>query len=228
MTWDEDAIEQAAIGWFKSLGFSYAFGPDIGPEGERPERAQWSQVILEGRLSRKIAELNPNVPAEAIEDAFRKVAVLDGPTLVARNRQFHKMLRDGVEVEYRRKDGSVAGDRVRLVDFDNLDNNDWLVVNQFTVLEGGNNRRPDIVVFLNGLPLAVLEIKRPPSALRIDNCRPIRIRFHHFLITMSSLSLPTVSRRRWAPSLQESNGSSPGRQRMALTTNQRGCLNLRP
>ena len=103
--------------------------------------------------------LNPELPSEALDDAFRKVIALDNPSLVATNRAFHRMLVDGVEVEYRRPDGSIAGDRARLVEFDDLDANDWLAVNQFTVVESPHNRRPDIVVFVNGLPLAVVELK---------------------------------------------------------------------
>ena len=161
MTWNEDTIEQAAISWFQELGFSFIHGPDIAPEGRDQERVDFSQVLLESRFARKIAELNPNVPTEAVEDAFRKVTVVDGSTLVARNRKFHRMLRDGVEVEYRQDDGSIVGDRVTLVDYENLDRNDWLIVNQFTVIEAGHNRRPDIVVFLNGLPIGVVELKNP-------------------------------------------------------------------
>ena len=101
----------------------------------------------------------PTFPTEAREEALRKVLRVGTPSLVGANRAFHRMLRDGVEVEYRRKDGSIAGDRVQLIDFDNPANNDWLAVNQFTVIEGQHNRRPDIVVFINGLPLAVIELK---------------------------------------------------------------------
>ena len=102
--------------------------------------------------------LNPTLPAEAIDDAFRKITRLEGATLDARNRTFHRLLVDGVTVEYR-ADGTIRGAQARLIDFDNPDNNDWLAVNQFTVVENKHNRRPDVVIFVNGLPLAVVELK---------------------------------------------------------------------
>ena len=108
-----------------------------------------------------IARLNPAIPEDAREEALRKVLRHDAPSLIGNNRAFHQMLRDGVPVEYRRDDGSIAGDHVRLIDFDNPEANDWLAVNQFTVIEGQHNRRPDIVVFVNGLPLGVIELKIP-------------------------------------------------------------------
>ena len=94
-----------------------------------------------------------------MEDAYRKLTQLDAPSLIERNRALHRMLVDGVTVEYRRKDGSIAGAQARVIDFDDADNNDWLAVNQFTVVEGQHNRRPDMVLFVNGLPLAVIELK---------------------------------------------------------------------
>src|SRR5882724_2605905 len=114
-----------------------------------------------GELGDAIARLNPAIPIDAREEALRKVLRHDTPSLVGNNRAFHRMLRDGVPVEYRRDDGSIAGDHVRLIDFNNSDVNDWLAANQFTVIEGQNNRRPDIVVFVNGLPLGIIELKIP-------------------------------------------------------------------
>src|SRR5262249_46848598 len=121
----------------------------------------FSDVVLAGRLRDAIERLNPTIPSDAREEALRKVLRHDAPSLVANNRAFHQMLRDGVPVEYRRNDGSIAGDHVRLIDFHNPDANDWLAVNQFTVIENQNNRRSDIVVFVNGLPLAIIELKIP-------------------------------------------------------------------
>ena len=118
-------------------------------------------MVLLGRLRNAVERLNPQIPAEAREEAIRKVLHPESPSLVVNNRKFHAMLRDGVEVEYRRRDGSIAGDRVRLIDYDDPDNNDWLVVHQFTVIEAGHNRRADVVVFINGLPLGVIELKNP-------------------------------------------------------------------
>ncbi|HWB60749.1 MAG TPA: type I restriction endonuclease subunit R, partial [Chthoniobacteraceae bacterium] len=119
----------------------------------------FGDMVLAERLRDAIARLNPAIPEEAQEEALRKVLTPGNAALTGENRVFHKMLRDGVPVEYRREDGSIAGDLVRLVDFKSPDKNDWLAVNQFTVVEGQHNRRPDIVVFINGLPLAVIELK---------------------------------------------------------------------
>ena len=120
----------------KALGYTTLHGEEIAPEQPGAERESFNDVLLVERLRSAIDRLNPDIPAEAREDAFRKVLRPDRPTLVTNNRAFHRMLRDGVEVEYRREDGGIAGDRVHLIDYDNADNNDWLVVNQFTVFEG--------------------------------------------------------------------------------------------
>ena len=123
------------------------------------ERNSFSDVILIARLREAIARLNPAIPEDARDQALRKVLRISTPSLTQSNRAFHRLLRNGVPVEYPRPDGSIAGDDVRLVDFDDVTTNDWLAVNQFTVVEGQHNRRPDIVIFINGLPLAVLELK---------------------------------------------------------------------
>jgi type I restriction enzyme R subunit len=155
----EDTVEQAALELFAELGYQVANGPATGPGERAAERAQFSEVVLTTRLKAAIARLNPTLPESGREDALRKVLLVGTPSLTSTNRAFHRMLRDGVEVEYARPDGSIAGDRVRLADFHNPGANDWLAVNQFTVVEGRHNRRPDIVIFLNGLPLAVIELK---------------------------------------------------------------------
>jgi type I restriction enzyme R subunit len=126
-------------------------------------------VLLAGRLREAVERLNPQVPTEAREEALRKVLQVESPTLVATNQAFHAMLRDGVEVEYRQPDGSIAGDRVRLVDFDDADMNDWLVTNQFTVVEAGHNCRPDIVVFVNACRGAAARVSL--RGLRLDGRR---------------------------------------------------------
>ncbi|MDP2728871.1 MAG: type I restriction endonuclease subunit R [Dehalococcoidales bacterium] len=157
----ESIVEEAAIEWFKSLGYQYLFGPDIACDGLHPERSSYGDVVLVERLRAALISLNPHIPAEAIEDAFRKLTRSDSPSLVLNNRQFHKMLANGIDVEYRHSDGRIVGDKVWLADFDNPERNDWLVVNQFTVVEGQRNRRPDLLVFVNGLPFAVIELKNP-------------------------------------------------------------------
>jgi len=157
----ESVVEDAALAWLEALGYAIKHGPEIAagePAAERSDPS-YRDVILEGRLRQALARLNPNLPPEAIEDAFRKLTHLSAPSLLDRNRAAHRMLVDGVAVEYRRADGSIAGDQVRLIDFEEPDNNDWLAVNQFTVAEGHHVRRPDVVLFVNGLPLAVIELK---------------------------------------------------------------------
>jgi len=160
----ESAVEDAALAWLTGLSYASKYGPDIAPDTPGAERADFGQVVLAGRLRDALAQLNPNLPLEALDDAFRKLTRLEGATLEARNHALHRMLVDGVNVEYRHPDGYIAGAQVRVLDFDNPDNNDWLAVNQFTVTEGGSmrpisTRRPDIVLFVNGLPLAVIELK---------------------------------------------------------------------
>jgi type I restriction enzyme R subunit len=157
----ESEVEEAALEWLESLGWAYRGGPEIAPGELFAERESYGQVILTGRLREAIKRLNPKIPEDAREEAFRKLTRTESPSLVVNNRTFHRMLVDGVPVEYRRKDGTIAGDHVRLIDFDNSDENDWLAVNQFTVTEGQYHRRPDVVLFVNGLPLGVIELKNP-------------------------------------------------------------------
>lgn len=156
----ESHVEELAIGWFEELSWDVLRGPDISPDEPTSERGSYSEAILRGRLEAAIDSLNPDLAAQAKEEALRKVLHIDSPSLILRNRTFHKMLTDGVTVEIV-EDGRVRGEQVKLIDFENPDANDWLVVNQFTVVEGQHNRRPDIVVFVNGLPLAVIELKNP-------------------------------------------------------------------
>ncbi len=158
---NESHIEETALSWLRDLQYTVIFGPDIAPGEPQAERSSYHEYILQHRLNQAIRDLNPSIPSEALDDAFRKVTIPSSPSLIINNRNFHTMLVEGVEVEYQRPDGTIAGDRVRLADFENPENNDWLAVNQFTVVEGQHNRRPDIVVFLNGLPVIVIELKNP-------------------------------------------------------------------
>ena len=155
----ESAIEELSLQWLKGLGYRPISGPSIAPEEVTAERTDYGEVILLGRLRETLCRLNPNLPSEALEDALRRVLRVDGPSLEERNRAFHRMLVDGVTVEYSRADGSIAGAQVRLVDFDVPESNDWLAVNQFTIIENKHNRRPDVILFLNGIPLVVIELK---------------------------------------------------------------------
>jgi type I restriction enzyme R subunit len=156
---NESIVEDAALGWFGEKGYAVGHGPHLAPGEPAAERDSFSEVVLVGRLRGAIGRLNPAIPEEAREEALRKVLRVGTPALTQTNRAFHRMLRDGVPVEYPRSDGSIAGDHVRLVDFADFQANDWLAVNQFTVIEGPHNRRPDIVIFVNGLPLALIELK---------------------------------------------------------------------
>jgi type I restriction enzyme R subunit len=156
---NESIVEEAALEWFGELGYAIGHGPQIAPGEPGAERDSFGEVVLVGRLRAAIRRLNPAMPEEAREEALRKVQRLGTPSLTQTNRAFHRMLRDGVPVEYPRPDGSIAGDHARLVDFGDARANDWLAVNQFTVIEGQHNRRPDIVVFVNGLPLGLIELK---------------------------------------------------------------------
>ncbi len=149
----EADIEQIALDHLANLGWQTAYGPGI-------ER-DYSEVILEQRLRDALAELNPDLPADALDSAFRKLSHPEGSTLVARNREFHRMFVWGITVEYRTDAGAIRGAQVRVVDFDEPTANDWLAVNQFTVTENKHTRRPDIVLFVNGLPLGVIELKNP-------------------------------------------------------------------
>ena len=157
---NETTLEKTALDWFSSLGWDTAFGPDISPDGPNFERKDYDQVVLVGRLQIALENINPNIPPDAIEEAVRKIARTDSPSLIENNRCFHRMLTDGVDISYM-QDGREVHDKVWLLDLEDLDNNDWLAVNQFTVIEDRRNRRPDIVVFVNGLPLGVIELKNP-------------------------------------------------------------------
>ena len=159
MSLNESIVEEAALEWFGELGYGVGHGPHLAPGEPAAERDSFSEVVLVGRLREAIRRLNFSIPEEAREDALRKVLRVGTPSLTQTNRAFHKMLRDGVDVEYPRSDGTIKGDKVMLVDFTDVRANDWLAVNQFTVIEGQHNRRPDIVVFLNGLPLGLIELK---------------------------------------------------------------------
>jgi type I restriction enzyme R subunit len=161
----ESHVEEAALEWLGDMGWQVAYGNDVSPDSARPERAAYGDVLLLGRLREAVARLNPAVPEDAREDALRQVVAAQTPSLVEENRRLHRMMVEGVPVEYHAADGVIRGDRVRLIDFGGLDTgkdaNDWLAINQFTVIEAGHNRRPDIVLFVNGLPLAVVELKNP-------------------------------------------------------------------
>ena len=160
-TLNEGDVEAVALEWLRELGWSTAHGSGIGPEAERAERGDYSRVVLEGRLREALGRLNPELPHETLDDALRRLIRPEGSSLEARNRAFHKMLVDGVTVEYRTGGGGIRGGQARVLDFDEPDGNDWLAVNQVTVVENRNRRRADVVLFVNGLPLGIVELKNP-------------------------------------------------------------------
>jgi len=155
----ESVIEQAALAWLESMGYLILSGLEIAPGEPAAERDNYGQVVLEYRLRQALARLNPQVPPDAINEAFRKLTRPDSPSLVANNHLIHKYLVEGVPVECQRADGSIGGDLVRVLDYDEPENNEFLAVNQFTVVENQHERRPDVVLFINGLPMAVMELK---------------------------------------------------------------------
>ena len=161
MKFSESHVEDAALEWLAELSWTKAHGPEIAPETLGAERSEYREVCLAQRLQQVLVQLNPTLPRGAIEDALSKLTEPEGPTLETRNRAFHRMLADGVTVEYGVDDGSIRGAQVSVIDFENPENNDWLAVNQFTVVENKHERRPDIVLFVNGLPLGIIELKNP-------------------------------------------------------------------
>ena len=161
LTFTESEVEDATLEWLEGLGWQVAHGPNIAPHAEESERADYGDVVLARRLRDALDRLNPDLPAEALEDALRKLTRPEGSTLEARNRAFHRTLVHGVTVEYRTAGGDLGGARVSVLDYEDAINNDWLAVNQFTVVESEHKRRPDVVLFVNGLPLGLIELKNP-------------------------------------------------------------------
>jgi type I restriction enzyme R subunit len=159
----ESVVEEAALAWMLERGYTILYGPDIAlgePDAERID-ASYHDVILDGRFKESLSRLNPGLSADALDDAYRKLTRVNAPTLIERNRAIHRMFVDGIPVSDRRKDGSIAGVQAKVFDYDDHDKNDWVAVNQFTIVEGQHNRRPDVILFVNGLPLAVIELKNP-------------------------------------------------------------------
>ena len=157
-TLTESKIEEFAIGLFEQLGYSYFYGPDIAPDGVCPKRASFEEVVMTENLRSAVYRINPKLSQEVCDEAVSKVLRIASPDLLANNETFHRMLTEGIPVSVH-KDGSERGELVWLVDFDNPQNNDFTVVNQFTVIENNHNKRPDVILFVNGLPLVVIELK---------------------------------------------------------------------
>ena len=156
----EDQLEQETLAWLQDVGYIHRYGPDIAPDGPTPERSHYNQVLLPFRLREAIHKLNPSIPTAAREDAVKQVLDLGHPALLSANRAFHKLLISGVQVEYQ-KDGQTCGDFVRMIDWTHPEKNEWLAINQLSIKGPHHTRRPDIILFVNGLPLALLELKNP-------------------------------------------------------------------
>ena len=156
----EDQLEQEALGWLGELGYQHLYGPDIAHDGDNPERESYREVVLAMRLRAAVARLNPAVPLAAREDAVRQVLELGVPVQLSANRLFHRLLVSGVPVQYQ-KDGETRGDFVRLIDWADVKANEWLAINQFSIQGPKHTRRPDIILFVNGLPLVLVELKNP-------------------------------------------------------------------
>ena len=162
-TFTESVVEQATLDWFDSLDYDHAFGPDLAFVGLNPERENYHNVILTNRLQQSLHQLNLNLPDSTLQEAFQHLTHSSHPSLLRNNHAFHRILVEGIPVDYHTRGGRLVSGCVRVIDFDDIDNNDWLVVNQYTVEASYHNnlvnRRPDIVIFINGLPLGVIELK---------------------------------------------------------------------
>ena len=159
----ETNVEEKGLELLKELGYTILYGPDIAPDGGAPERRTYQEVVLLGRLRRALERINPKIPKEGIDEAVKRVLRSESQNLIVNNQNFHNMLVDGIDVEYR-KEGEIKGGKVWLVDFKDIKNNEFLAINQFTVIENDNNRRPDILLFVNGLPLVIFELKNPADS----------------------------------------------------------------
>jgi type I restriction enzyme, R subunit len=175
----ESAIEDFAIKLFERLGYSYVYAPDIAPDGEYPERGHYGEVLLVGRLEQALKRINPKLSPAMLQDALKEVRRISSPDLLANNESFHRLLTEGVKVS-RQQDGNQRGNLAWLIDFDHPENNEFIVANQFTVIghsDGGGhqNKRPDLVLFVNGIPLVVIELKNA-----IDENATIKAAYQQF------------------------------------------------
>ncbi|HIP31273.1 MAG TPA: type I restriction endonuclease subunit R [Lutibacter sp.] len=156
----ENTIEEFTINLLEHLGYQYIYAPDIAPDTDQAERASYEDVLLVERLQNAIRRINPNIPHDSQEEALKEIQRINSPELLNNNEAFHRMLTEGIKVSYQ-KDGNQRGDLVWLIDFKNPENNEFVVANQFTVIEDGNTKRPDVILFVNGIPLVVIELKNP-------------------------------------------------------------------
>lgn len=156
----ENTIEEFAIKLLEHLGYQYIYAPDIAPDTAKSERESYEEVLLLERLEEAIRRINPSIPYDTQTEALKEIQRINSPELLTNNEAFHRMLTEGIKVTYQ-KDGNPRGDLVWLIDFENWENNEFVVANQFTVIENGNTKRPDVILFVNGIPLVVIELKNP-------------------------------------------------------------------
>ena len=156
----ESAIEEFSIKLLEKQGYRYIYGPDIAPDSETPERVSFEDVLLLEKLNNAVSRLNHSLPADIRKDAIKQILRLNSPELITNNEAFHRMLTEGINVTFQ-KNGNSRGDLVWLIDWNDPDNNDFIVLNQFTIIENHVNKRPDVILFVNGLPLVVIELKNP-------------------------------------------------------------------
>ena len=160
---NENIVEMAALEYFKELGYGTLHGPDTGPGEFGAERHGYGDIFLWGRLREAIRRINPGTSLALVDEAIKRVGRAESQSLIDENFRLHQLITEGVPVEHRDTDGALRTTRLWLVDFENPDNNDWVVVNQFTIIENDKNRRPDLLVLVNGMPLALLELKNPAA-----------------------------------------------------------------
>lgn len=165
----EDIVEQASMAWFEFLGYDLNYGPETAPGAENQLRTDYTDVFLGEKLRNALSNINSQFPSSAIEEACLKLGVTNYPDLIENNQHFHKMLIEGIYVEYTKPDGSKSNGRIKLIDFENIQLNNFCAINQFTVIENRKNRRPDIVVFVNGIPLAIIELKNVNESTSIHH-----------------------------------------------------------
>ncbi|QSX05590.1 type I restriction endonuclease subunit R [Sedimentibacter sp. zth1] len=155
----ESHLEEATLEWFEELGYEVIFAPDIAPEGEYPEREDYSDVVLAERLRDALSRINPKMPSNAIEEAFRKITIPQSPSFLMNNKAFQHMITDGIDVQVKQNDASYKTEKVYVFDYEKPLNNEFMIANQFTVVEHGREKRPDVIAFVNGIPLVVIELK---------------------------------------------------------------------
>jgi type I restriction enzyme, R subunit len=155
---NENEIELATIDILKDLGYKYIHGEEIAPDSENPERQRWDDVVLKGRLLESLERINPRIPKSALDEAVKKVLRISGQNIIQNNEKFHTMLTKGLDIEFR-KNGKIEADKIWFIDFEDPNNNEFLVINQFAIIENNKHRRPDLVIFINGMPLSVVELK---------------------------------------------------------------------